>query len=69
MDESLSLLVHVLKQPGLFNSTTTPIPRITRILVFEKTELRKNHISGTVLMIQLMQNSPTCAYIGQNLSK
>ena len=40
MDESLLLLVHILKQPGLFNSTTTPIPPITSILVFEKTELR-----------------------------
>ena len=29
----------------------------------EKTALRKNGVSGTVLMIQLMRNSPTCAYI------
>ena len=59
MDESLSLLVHVLKQPGLFNSTTMSIPPIMRILVFEKTTLRKNCVSVTVLMIQLMCNSPT----------
>ena len=37
-----------------------------RILVFGKKALHENRISGTVLMIQLTQNSPTCAYIGQN---
>ena len=39
-----------------------------RILVFEKNALSENRVSGTVLMIQLMRNSPTCAYIGQNPS-
>ena len=34
--ESVSLLVHILKQPGPFNSTTPPIPRILRILVKKK---------------------------------
>ena len=62
MDEISSLLVHVLKQPGLFNSTTTPIPRIMCILFFEKTVLRINRVSGTVLMIQLIQNSPAYTY-------
>ena len=48
-----------------FEQGTTPIPRIAHILVFEKTMLCKNCISGIVLMIQLMWNSPTCAYIGR----
>ena len=43
---------------------STPIPHIACILFFEK-----KYISGTVLMIQLMQNSPTCAYISQNQHK
>ena len=30
----------------------------------KKTALCENSVSGTVLMIQLTQNSPTCAYIG-----
>ena len=30
---------------------------------------KKNRFSRTVLMIQLRQNSPTCAYIGQNPRK
>ena len=38
----------------------TPIPHIAHILV-----LRKNHVSGTVLMFQLMQKSPTNAYIAE----
>jgi hypothetical protein len=45
----------------------TTIPRIAHILLFEKNILHDNHFSGTVLMIQLLQNSPTYAYIGQNL--
>ena len=36
----------------------TPITHIAHILV-----LRKNHVSGTVLMFQLMQKSPTNAKI------
>ena len=31
--------------------------------------IRENRVSGTVLMIQLTQNSPTCTYIGQNMRK
>ena len=39
----------------------TPIPRIARILVLEKKNaLNENRVSGTVVMIQLTQNSPTC---------
>ena len=43
------------------------IPCIARILVPEKTALRKIWVSVTVLMFQLTRNSITCAYIGQNL--
>ena len=35
----------------------------------EKTMLHKNRFIGTVLMIQLTRNSPTCAYIDQHLHK
>ena len=35
----------------------------------KKNALREYCVSGTVLMIQVMQNSPTCGYIGQNLLK
>ena len=45
------------------NINHTPIPWIAHIWV------SKNQISGTVLMIQLTLNSPTCACIGQNLCK
>ena len=45
------------------NINHTPIPWIAHIWV------SKNQISGTVLMIQLMQKSPTCLYIGQNQNK
>ena len=44
-------------------------PPIVRILVYGKNALRENCVSGTVLMIQLTQNSPTWAYIGQNPQK
>ena len=46
---------------------STPIPRIVRLLVCEKnTQLRLNHVSGTVLMIQLTENSPTFGHIRVN---
>ena len=47
----------------------THIPHISCILGFEKTKLPKNCASGTVLMIQLTRNSPTCSYISQNPRK
>ena len=40
-----------------------------RILVLRKNVLREFRVSGTVLMFQLMQKSPTNAYIGQNPRK
>ena len=43
-----------------------PIPRIARILVFEKTVLHENNVSGTGLIIQLTRNSPVCLNIGHN---
>ena len=49
------------------NELITPIPRIARIL--EKSVTCKNRISGTVLIIQLMQDSPTYTYIGKNPRK
>ena len=45
---------------------SSPIPRIACIWYLKKTALCENRINGTVLMIQLMRNSPTCTYIGQN---
>ena len=50
-------------------SFDTPIPRIARILIPGKNGLRENRVSGTVLMIQLYWNSPTCKYIGKNPRK
>ena len=38
-------------------------PNIPPFWFFEKTELHKIHVSGTVLMIQLMGYSPTNGYI------
>ena len=40
-----------------------------RIWFHRKTLLRKIHVGGMFLLTQLMQNAPTCAYIGQNLHK
>ena len=42
---------------------------IARILVLKKIVLHENCVGGTILMIQLTRNSPTCGYIGQNLLK
>ena len=47
----------------------TAIPRIAHILVPGKNTLSENRVSGTVLIIQLTRNSPTCVYIGQNPHK
>ena len=41
----------------------TPIPRLTHILVSGKNRVTQNHVSGTVRMFQLTQNSPTNANI------
>ena len=41
------------------NNPHTPIPRLTRIWFPGKTAVCENHVSGTVLMFQLTQNSPT----------
>ena len=38
-------------------------PELGAFSFLEKTWLRKNHVSGTVLMFQLKQNSPPSAYI------
>ena len=40
----------------------TPIPNIRAFWFLEKTELHKIHVSGTVLMIQLMGYSHTNGY-------
>ena len=45
------------------------IMKIHQLPSLEKIVLRENWINVTVLMIQLTQNSSTCAYIGQNLCK
>ena len=42
-------------------------PALQAFWYLKKTALCENRINGTVLMIQLMLNSPTCTYIGQNL--
>ena len=44
-------------------------PALYTFWFLKKTPLRKNCVTGTVLMIQLTQNFPTCAYIGQNPRK
>ena len=44
-------------------------PALRAIWFLEKTVLRKNRVSGTVLMFELTRNFPTCAYIGQNPHK
>ena len=42
-------------------------PAVHTFWFLEKNALLKNPASGTVLMIQLTQNSPTCAYRGKIL--
>ena len=44
-------------------------PALRAFWFLEKTALRENRVSATVLMIQLTRNSPTCAYIGKNMHK
>ena len=72
-DYKLNLIVNSSHHDKWVNESdsngNTPIPCIVHILGFEKTALHENHVSGTVLMIQLTRNSPTCAYIDQNPRK
>ena len=55
--------------PTYFFQILHLFPALLASWFLEKTVLRENRVSGTVLMIQLMQNSTSCAYIGQNLRK
>ena len=57
------------KCPNLKISEPHLFPALHAFCFLKKIALRKNRVSGTVLMIQLMRNSPTCAYIGQNPRK
>ena len=41
-------------------------PMLRAFWLLKKLALRKNWVSGTVLMIQLTRNSPTCKQIDQN---
>ena len=66
---SISRIILFTKDCKFREYQNTHIPRIARIMVFERTAIRENFVSGTVLVIQLMQNYPTCTYIGQNPRK
>ena len=44
-------------------------PALCAFWFLEQKVLRKDQVHGTVLMIQLMRNSPVWEYIGQNPGK
>ena len=47
-------------QESEFFDTPTYSPHSAHFIFFEKKVLCENHVSGTLLMIQLTQISPTC---------